>query len=177
VNLILIGYRGSGKSTIGTLLAKRLGWRFTDLDEVIAERAGRSIAEIFAEEGEAGFRSRERDACKSLRRNKHSVVALGGGTLEDPENRALIRRAGKVVWLRAPAIVLWSRIKADPQSAAARPNLTPIGGLPEVEAKLAEREPHYRNAAHHSVDTMSATPKEIVDTVELWYRAGDAGKR
>lgn len=176
MNLILVGYRGSGKSTVGALLAERLHRRFIDLDQLVVERAGKSIREIFAEEGEAGFRRREHEVCQSLRRTRNSVIALGGGALIDPENRTLMRRLGKIVWLRAPAIVLWSRIKNDPETANGRPDLSPAGGLSEIEAKLAEREPTYRGTAHHTVDTISTTPQAVADAIELWFSADDAGK-
>ena len=176
MNLILIGYRGSGKSTVGAMLAERLGRRFIDLDQIIVERAGMSIREIFTKEGEAGFRQREQEACQSLRRVRNSVVALGGGSLVESENRTLVRRLGKVVWLRAPAVMLWSRIKSDPETANTRPDLTPNGGLAEIETKLAEREQAYRSVAHHTIDTISTTPEAVADAVELWFCADDAGK-
>ena len=176
MNLLLVGYRGCGKSTVGAVLAKRLGLRFIDLDQVIAEHAEMPIREIFAKEGEAGFRQREQQACQNLRRTKRSVIALGGGAVIDAANRALMRRLGKVVWLRAPAIVLWSRIKNDPETLNGRPDLTPDGGLAEVEAKLAEREQAYRAVAHQTIDTVSTTPEAVADAIELWFSANDAGK-
>jgi len=174
VNLVLVGYRGSGKSTIGAILAKQLGWSFIDVDILIAQHSGRTIAELFAEEGESGFRKRERDACQSLRRSKRTVIALGGGALNEPENRTLVRRLGKVVWLRAPAAILWARISQDAKSADDRPDLTSTGGLPEVEAMLEEREPLYRRVAHHMVDTFPGAPDDIAAAIEIWYQANDA---
>ncbi len=176
MNLILIGYRGSGKSTIGPLVAKRLKQRFVDLDEVIVEHTGKTINQIFSEEGEEGFRSKEQASLQELRKLKNSVISLGGGAVVTPENRVLARRMGKVVWLRAPAVVLWSRIKADVASAETRPALTPSGGLAEVEAILAQREPIYQSAAHQTVDTVSASAEEVAESIELWFRANDAGR-
>jgi shikimate kinase len=176
VNLILIGYRGSGKSTVGAILAERLLRRFVDLDRVVTEQAGKPIQAIFAEEGEEGFRQRERQALLGVRKSKNSIVALGGGALLNEENRPLTRRLGKVVWLRAPAVVLWSRIRNDPETLTSRPNLTPAGGLAEIEALLVERERTYRAVAHHAVDTVSCTPEAVADAIEIWFRAGDGGK-
>lgn len=176
MNLILTGYRGSGKTLVGALLAKRLNWDFVDLDQVIAEQAGKSIRAIFEAEGEDGFRERERIACQMLRRRRNCVIAIGGGAIMSPENRAILKRVGKIIWLRAPAVVLWSRIKKDPATKLSRPDLTPEGGLAEVEAKLAERETAYESAAHHIVDSKAATPDEIADAVELWFQANDASK-
>jgi shikimate kinase len=174
VNLILVGYRGSGKTTVGQLVARRLNWRFLDLDEHIARQAGRSIAEIFAAEGEAGFRSLERKTVEGLKKTRHHVIALGGGTLLDPETRPLVKRLGKVVWLRAPAAILWARISQDPHTARSRPDLTAGGGLAEVETLLAEREPTYARAASHTIDTISMSPEEVAEAVEMWFGANDA---
>ncbi|HKQ50475.1 MAG TPA: shikimate kinase [Phycisphaerae bacterium] len=173
MNLVLVGYRGSGKSTVGEILARRMGWRFLDLDAVIVERAGQSIAQLFATEGEAGFRRREKEACESLRKAKNHVVALGGGALEDPETRLAAKRLGKIVWLRAPAAILWSRISRDPSSPRNRPDLTPGGGLAEVETTLKLREANYGAMAAHQVDTISDSPEQVAEAIELWFRAND----
>lgn len=174
MNLLLIGYRGAGKTTVGNLLAQRLGWRFVDTDALVVEKAGKSIAEIFATEGEAGFRQRERTALQSLRKFDRQVISLGGGTATDPENHNLIRRLGKSVWLRAPAVVLWSRISKDANSAANRPSLTPVGGLQEIEAVLAKREPIYEAIADHIVDTFTMNPAQVAEAIELWHEACDS---
>ncbi len=174
MNFVLVGARGSGKSSVGPLLAKRLGWGFVDVDEEIARSAGRSVREIFEGDGEAGFRQRERETCQKLRRLKDFVIALGGGALMDPEIRGTVRRLGKVVWLRAPAAVLWSRIKHDPRTSSQRPDLTAQGGLAEMEALLAERERMYEASAHHVVDTVSMSPDEIAEAIEMWFEANDA---
>lgn len=173
MNLVLIGYRGSGKSTVGPLLAKRLGWQFVDVDELITERAGQSIREIFASESEEGFRRREREVCESLRKKRHHVIALGGGALTNPDVRLAAKRLGKLIWLRAPAAVLWSRISRDRKSASQRPDLTPEGGLQEVEKLLREREREYEAAAAHTVDTMSDDPDQVAEAVEIWFHAND----
>jgi shikimate kinase len=173
LNLVLIGYRGCGKSTVGPLLARRLGWEFVDVDDIIVERAGRSIREIFVAESEDGFRRREREVCESLRKRRHHVIALGGGALTHPDVRMVARRLGKIIWLRAPAAVLWSRISKDPKSAAQRPDLTPQGGLPEVEELLRRREREYEAAAAHTVDTMSDDPDQVAEAIEIWFHAND----
>lgn len=174
MNLLLIGYRGSGKSTVGAIVARRLGWPFVDLDELIAKAAGCSIADIFRREGEAGFRRRELEACEQLKKLQDHVISLGGGVADHPETRALVKRAGRIVWLRAPAAVLWSRISRDPASSRNRPDLTPQGGLAEVEAVLARREPLYQNLASHVVDSFNVSPDEVAESVELWFQADDA---
>lgn len=174
MNLILAGYRGCGKTTVGELLAARLGWRFVDLDALVATKAGKSIADIFAAEGEEGFRKRERDACDHLRKSRNQVIAFGGGTLLNPEDRPLIKRLGKVIWLRAPAAVLWRRISQDPRSSASRPPLTPTGGLAEVESVLRSRELAYETISAHVVDATTSSPVEIAEAIEMWFQANDS---
>ena len=174
MNLIFIGYRASGKTTVGALVARRLGWRFVDLDEQIIQRAGgKSIKEIFAAEGEAGFRKREREAFEGLRRVKCCVIALGGGAPLDPEIRGFVKRLGRVIWLKAPAAVLWSRINQDPSTGKNRPDLG-AGGLAEVEALLTQREAVYQSMANHILDTVGDTPEQLSEATELWFMANDA---
>lgn len=176
-NLILVGYRGSGKTTIGAILAKRLRRPFVDLDARIVEGTGCTIAEIFAAHGESGFRRREREACLALRKTENQVIALGGGAPTNPEIRAIMKRLGRIVWLRAPASVLWARISRNGTSPDSRPDLTSDGGLSEVETVLEQREPIYRRAADHVIDTFPGTPDEIADTIEIWYLANDSSRQ
>ncbi len=177
MNIFLVGCRGSGKSTVGPLLAKRLGWQFVDLDERIIADAGCSITEIFAREGEEGFRRREQAECQKLKKLKDVVVALGGGTTLDPINLSLIKRTGKIVWLRAPAAVLWSRINMDPHTAHNRPNLTAKGGLAELEATLAQRESHYASCANQIIDVLSESPDDVAEAIQIWFDANDTNTR
>ncbi len=174
MNLVLIGYRGSGKSIVGATLSNRIGYGFLDLDEQIARSLGRTIRDVFESEGEAGFRRHEHEALGALAKLNRHVIALGGGALDDPENQAIVRRLGRVVWLRAPAIVLWTRIRSDEKTPRDRPDLTAAGGLSEVEVVLARREPVYRKCSNHVIDTMSMLADEVAEAIELWHRAGDS---
>lgn len=176
MNIFLIGSRGSGKTTVGRVLAKRLNWSFIDIDQMIIESTGCSIRQTFALEGEQGFRQRERDACLRVKKVDEHVVSLGGGTVCVPENYTSLKRSGRFVWLRTPAAIAWSRIQQDPQGKSNRPDLTPTGGLSELEALLVEREPKYEAAAHHIVDTVSDTPEQIAEAIELWFVASDTGR-
>src|SRR5262245_31769003 len=99
-NVILTGFMASGKTTVGRVLARMLGWRFTDLDRVVERRAGRSIPALFRRRGEQAFRRLEHEAIRGLRRRRGWVVAAGGGAPVVPRNRPWLRRAGRVVWLR-----------------------------------------------------------------------------
>ena len=109
--IFLVGYRGTGKTTIGRILAERLGWAFADVDDRIELVAGRSIKDIFATEGEPGFRDREAAALAELCARSGCVVATGGGAILREANRAVLRANGFVVWLTAAPETVWERLK------------------------------------------------------------------
>src|ERR1043166_7259093 len=108
-NAVLIGMMGSGKTTVGKLVAERTGMEFIDLDETIVERAGRPIPAIFELDGEEAFRRMETDALREALSATHAVIATGGGIVTRAENRRLLRQIGTVFWLDAPADELLSR--------------------------------------------------------------------
>jgi shikimate kinase len=163
-SIFLIGYRGTGKTTVAQLLADRLGWDWLDADETLEKRHGRSIRAIFAEEGEAGFRDREAALLAELCRLRRHVVATGGGVVLREGNRQRLREAGLVVWLQGDAATLWQRVQGDATTNERRPNLT-VGGLAEVEELLRQRQPWYAACAHGAVDTGGRTPAEVVDVI------------
>jgi shikimate kinase len=162
--LFLIGYRGSGKTTVGQMLASRMGWAFVDADTVLEERAGKTIREIFADEGEAGFRDRESATLADLSARSQTVIATGGGVILREQNRTLLRDRGCVVWLSADATTLWSRIQADATTGARRPALS-SGGLEEVEQMLAVREPLYRSIADVEIAVGGLSPEQAADAI------------
>lgn len=161
MNLKLIGYRGTGKTTVARQLALALGWDWVDADVEVELRAGRSIAAIFADSGEAAFRDLESQVLADLVTRDRAVVALGGGVVLRPENRARLAEGGPVVWLRADPETILARVEADATTAARRPQLTSRGGLEEVRQLLAQREPWYRQCASLEVDTRGKSPAEI----------------
>lgn len=163
--ITLIGYRGSGKSTVARPLAERLGWSWIDADTVIEQVAGRTIKEIFAAEGEPGFRERERQVMAELLGRTELVIAAGGGAILNAATRKLVKQAGPAVWLQASLQTLQARIEGDVTTAARRPNLTNQGGLAEIAAVLAIREPLYRECASLIVDTDTASIPDIVEEV------------
>lgn len=164
-NIILVGYRGTGKTTVGRLLAQRLGVPFADNDDRIEELAGKSIAEIFATEGEPGFRDRESAALAELCARSNSVIATGGGAVLREANRKLLKARGFVVWLTAPPETIWQRLQSDPATGARRPNLTTTGGEDEVKALVAAREPLYREVADFVSPTDTLSPDAVADAI------------
>lgn len=174
--LSLIGYRGCGKTTVGRALAARLGWAFVDSDNVIESESGKSIAAIFAEEGERAFRDLEERVVAELCRCDETVVSLGGGAVLREATRRRLADAGPVVWLTAPAEVLAERIGADQRSATQRPSLTGLSGLEEVRRVLTEREPIYAAAASETIDATDASPEALADQIaqRLGLRIDDA---
>jgi shikimate kinase len=164
MSIVLIGYRGSGKSTIGKRLADRLWQPFVDVDDLIVKKAGKSIKEIFEQDGEPAFRELEAEAVHEICKLSEHVIGLGGGTLSREANRQAIRDAGhRVIYLKCEPAELHRRIEADPQTAITRPNLTALGGgIEEVKKMLAEREPLYRQVMHAELDVTHLTPEDAV---------------
>jgi shikimate kinase len=158
VIVYLVGMPGSGKSTVGPELAGRLGVPFIELDAEIERTAGRSVPEIFAEEGEAGFRAREAAALVDAAQHDPSVVSCGGGVVLEPANRITLRATGEVVFLSVPLQVLVSRVSP----AADRPLIQHDGDL---ERLFQLREPLYREFAAHVVDA-SGEIGEVATAIE-----------
>jgi shikimate kinase len=152
---------GSGKTTVGRMLAERLGWAFHDLDTEVERRAGKRVPEIFAESGEAAFRRQESAALAGLLGRSHTVVALGGGAPETLGNRLLLEQTPKtaVVYLAAPLETLVARCER--QAAAAEGTERPLLG--EAAARFKARHPLYERIAKHKVITTDATPEAVVD--------------
>jgi shikimate kinase len=165
MNLFLLGYRGCGKTTVAQCLATELGWSWCDADVELERRAGRSIKEIFATDGESAFRDLEAAVLADLAAGERQVVALGGGVVVRDTNRQLLLQQPAVVWLRALPETLWERIQADPTTAERRPNLTATGGLEEIRKLLAERNPWYQACSRGIVDTDGKSPAEIAKEV------------
>ena len=163
--IALIGYRGTGKTTVAQLLGRVCGWDWIDADVEVELRAGQSIAAIFADESEAAFRDLEAQVVAELCARERCVLALGGGAILRETNRQALATCQAVVWLQASAEVIAERIAQDPTTAARRPNLTNHGGRTEIEALLAQREPFYRGCATLEVDTESKEPAEIANEI------------
>ncbi|MDZ4683640.1 MAG: shikimate kinase [Planctomycetaceae bacterium] len=169
----LIGYRGTGKTSVAPRLAERLGLPWIDADPELERRAGRSIRDIFATDGEPEFRRLERAVLVDLLSQGPRVLAVGGGAVLNPDTRRDFRAAGPVVWLQADAETLAARIAADATSRGRRPNLTAAGGLDEIRTLLAAREPLYRETATLTVDTAGKPMDDIIAEI----LAGLPGRR
>ena len=160
--LVLIGYRTTGKTTVGRLIADRLGRSFFDADAELERRLGRTVAEVFATDGEPRFRDLEaatiRDLCREF---PGAVLATGGGAVLRESTRSLLREFGQVAWLSAPVAAIVARLKEDD---GGRPSLTSAGLLDEVEAVLADREPIYRATAHVAIDA-TGCPEAVAEAV------------
>jgi shikimate kinase len=163
MSIVLIGYRGSGKTTIGKRLADRLWQTFVDVDELIVRKAGRSIRDIFEQEGEESFRTMESEVLREVALLEDHVIATGGGSLMREENRKALKDAGhRIIYLKCDPDLLWQRIQTDPNTSANRPDLTPTGGVEEIRQKIAEREPVYRQVMHAELDVSNLTPEDAV---------------
>lgn len=159
--IALIGFRGTGKTTVARLLAEQLGYGWIDVDDEIEIQAGKTIAAIFEEAGEGVFRELESTLVASLCDRKKTVLALGGGAVLREDSRNCIAQCQAVVWLTASASAIERRISADPTTGTRRPNLTNHGGRTEIEVLLEQREPIYRACATLEVDTEDRAPAEI----------------
>lgn len=158
-NIYLIGPRASGKTTLGRLLAKRLGRPFVDLDAVFVDKHGETIAELVGREGWDAFRAAEAAIVAEAGKTPGQVVATGGGAVLLPENREVLSR-GLVFYLQAQPERLAERLMAD-LNEAQRPKLTELGLREEITATLAEREPLYLTCAHACLP--ERTPEELLD--------------
>ena len=164
VRLILIGYRGTGKSAVGRVLAARLGVPFVDADAVLEEELGCTIAALFRTHDEAYFRDRETEVLQGILDDpalSAAVISTGGGIVIRSENRARLRRAGVVIHLTADAATIRERLQADPTTADRRPQLTGLSGLAEIEALLAQREPWYAECAAFQSNTVGRSPDDV----------------
>jgi shikimate kinase len=155
--IYLIGFMGAGKTAVGRRLAKKLGWKFIDLDEEIERDEHRAIADIFRENGEAHFRQLERLYLKRISSSPKSIIALGGGAFLDPENRAQAEKTGLTVWLKVSFTKDADRVKID----GTRPKFT---SKEQAEALHQSREPFYALAKVH-VSTDEGTPETVVDEI------------
>ncbi len=170
-HLFLTGYRGCGKSVVGQQLATSLCRKFIDTDMAIESFSGKTIAEIFAEVGQEGFRNLEAEQIEKLALlSESAVISLGGGAILRPENRKWICSLGSTVWLQAQPETIHRRIANDLTTQARRPKLSTLGDLEEIRTILEQRIPLYHEVADLVVSTDDRTMNDVASLIENWYR-------
>ncbi|MCA8984439.1 MAG: shikimate kinase [Planctomycetaceae bacterium] len=166
----LIGYRGCGKTSLAPLLAASRGWSWIDADRELERQQGRSIADIFASEGEPEFRRLEADLLRELCHQENLVLATGGGAILNSDTREKLRASGPVIWLQADASTIEQRLGEDQSTCRSRPALTNLGWREEIERVLAERLPLYQQTCHIRIDTAGKTLVEVAEQTEAALR-------
>ena len=156
--IYLVGFMGAGKSTVARALGRRLGWRVEDIDERIEARERRSVAAIFAQNGESYFRQQERQALGELLQQRQIVIATGGGTFAEPDNRALMLADGAVVWLDLPLTRVLDRVPADGRRPLAADRV-------QMEQLYARRQLAYAEA-HVRIDATEPVPEVVARLLE-----------
>lgn len=169
-NLVLIGFSGTGKSTIGRLLAERLDWPLVDVDAEIVRHFGKSIGAVFAAEGEVAFRAVERQLVAETLDGQRQIVSLGGGAMVDLESRALARRGNVVIRLEARPETILARLWRTP-NAEERPMLQGEDPLGRIRSLLVARADAYANA-NLVVDTEEKAPERVVEEIVGWLERG-----
>lgn len=169
-NIVLIGFMGCGKSSVGRLIAEKLRYRFVDTDQIIVCEAGVPISEIFATHGEDHFRDLETGVLESLRDKRELVIATGGGIVTRARNLPLLRELGFVVWLSADEGVIFERVSRNKR----RPLLQTENPRETIRKLLAERMPLYQGAAQITIDTGAGPHGEIAEAVIRAARAPSA---
>jgi len=161
-NIALIGFMGSGKTTVGRIIAESNGMEFIDIDEDIEETAGMSVSEIFSAQKEQGFRALESAAIKRAASGRGRVVACGGGAATIEENVAALREAGPIVYLRASPDVVFERLKGE---VGSRPLIASGDPHRAISRLLREREGNYERAATHIIETDGLAPDAVAEKV------------
>jgi shikimate kinase len=165
MNLFLIGYRCSGKTTIGKSIATTIGWSFVDSDIGVINACGKSIQDIIDSEGWDAFRRMECSTIRQICTHDRQVVATGGGVVLDADNVKAMKTSGMVVWLGASAGTIRKRMLADKNSGHFRPALTDRGRIEEIEGMLLQRNPYYARAGDFFIQTDNMSVNEIAQKI------------
>jgi len=165
MNLILIGYRGAGKSTVGRRLADRLKMTFVDTDDLIEKRQGMPVTDIVKSRGWGHFRKVENKVIEEISKEDHLIIAPGGGAVLDTDNVNALRRNGTMIWLKADRPTLLKRMNQDPQTNLRRPTLTGKGTSEELKEILSLREPIYERASEIQIDTSNLDVETVVENI------------
>jgi len=165
MNIVLIGFRGTGKSTVGKLLANRLERDFIDSDKYIEDSTGKTIKHIFEGDGEEGFRKIEADVIAKLSRMDNKIIAVGGGAVLREDNVRNLKDNGFLVLLEATPEIIHNRITQNEKTAQQRPSLTDKKPLDEIKHLLVQRESPYKSAADYTINTSYAACEDIVNEI------------
>jgi shikimate kinase len=165
LSIILIGYRCTGKTSVGKKLAERLNIPFYDTDDLIMERLGATIKEIVDQKGWAFFREREKRVVREMAALNQGVAALGGGAILDPENREILKEKGPIVWLTADVQTIIERMHSDLHNADNRPPLSEKDREEEIRAMIALRYPLYEQMTHSRIDTEGKSIEEVTEEI------------
>jgi len=164
-NIALIGFRATGKSAVGEILARKLGRQFVDMDQRLTSESGRDIATWVKQDGWDSFRRSESALLGIISEQKGLVVATGGGIVLDPQSRRLLRKHFFTVWLKATPQTIYTRLSSDPGSLATRPSLSGLPVKEEILKVLSERKPLYAQVAVIEIDTEGKQLIRIADEI------------
>lgn len=170
MHIFLIGYRCTGKTSVGRKLAEKLKAPFYDTDQMIIDRVGKTIKQWVTEKGWESFRQEEKAVIRGISSLDCGVIALGGGAVMDPENRKVLRQQGLIVWLTADIQTILERMKADPANKDNRPSLSEKDWETEIQELLAQRSPVYQRLADFSIDTDGKTVEGITEELVALVR-------
>ena len=171
--IILSGYRATGKSSIGRILADLLGFDFIDTDQAIEKRQGETITEMVDRGGWDLFRRKEEDMLLELARSKNKVIATGGGSVMHEKAWVKLRENGLAVWLTADVKTICQRLAADSDSEDQRPPLTEMGTMNEIAMVLSERQPLYEKSSDLTINTEGKTPEEVAEFILAEMQKGN----
>ncbi|MBC8554251.1 MAG: shikimate kinase [Candidatus Brocadiales bacterium] len=165
MNIVLIGFRGTGKSTVGRLLAKRLERDFIDSDKYIERSTGKTIKRIFEDDGEEGFRKIEVDTIAELSKVDNKVISAGGGAVLREDNVRNLKDNGFLILLEATPEIIYTRIGQDEKTTQQRPSLTDKKPLDEIRHLIEQREHAYKSAADFTINTSYVSCEDIVNEI------------
>jgi shikimate kinase len=165
MNIVLIGFRGTGKSTVGKLLANRLKRNFIDTDEYIERTTRKTIKDIFKKEGEEGFRKTEAETIAKLSKMKNKVIAAGGGVVLKNENVKNLKSDGFLILLEATPEIIHDRLTQDKKTPQQRPFLTNKNSFDEIKHLIDKRQPLYEKAANYTINTSYVSCENIVEEI------------
>jgi shikimate kinase len=170
MNLYLIGYRCTGKTSVGNALARTLAWPFIDTDSEIVNVHGLTVKEIVRVQGWKSFREKEKQVLVRVAALDKHVIATGGGVVIDPENVTCMQNSGVTVWLKATPETIKKRMLLDDNAGELRPALTSKGNIDEIEETLIKRRPLYENAMDFAVDTDFFGIDDISSRILNWFK-------